>query len=359
MPLNRLSNDPRERSCSLSLGFSVLLSYFFPSIVLPTMAAAILGHPVAHQPPLCPSIVEASLSMSLSGATHLVSPSLPTSSLSSSPSQMLVHPHILATNSTPLSNFSSLAPLSLDCFLPLLVLQSSLPPSKSASSTKSKQPPFLDFHGVLAESSQLSKVASQFSLETNANLVSSIYGIQSPLVSKDDSLCTSQDLESSVYGIQSPFVGKTRSLCTSQKVASSPVSSFESKILALLDFHCGLNERSQLLMESVVKNQDANQVSYMVRSICSATPTVSLDTASYSLPFGWGRLPIIEIPTAIDTVITIIPDSDMQPPMTSMEQDLLAGRQKNILTSFQVSTNTVQEMDSKSRNEQMPNPDGE
>ncbi|GMH25913.1 hypothetical protein Nepgr_027756 [Nepenthes gracilis] len=82
--------------------------------------------------------------------------------------------------------------------------------------------------------------------------------MQSPPIGKADSLCASHDLESSIYGIQFPPVGKTESLCAFQKAGSSPVSSSNSKIPSFLDFNCGLNERSQLLMENVVKNQDAN-----------------------------------------------------------------------------------------------------
>ncbi|GMH31422.1 hypothetical protein Nepgr_033265 [Nepenthes gracilis] len=207
----------RERSSAFTLGFSFLPSCICPSLAPPAIAGILGPSATPPQPPLCHPAIEPPLLVSLGDATHLVSHSLPTSSLLSSLSQILVHSHVFTPNSVRLFDFSSSLPLSLDCFLPFLVSRFSLPPSKSTSSAEFKQP-LLDFYGVLAKSSQLFKAASQFSLEIDANWVSSIYDMQSSLVGQAVSLCALQDSEFSVYGMQSLPIGKTGSLCASQKV---------------------------------------------------------------------------------------------------------------------------------------------
>ncbi|GMH27885.1 hypothetical protein Nepgr_029728 [Nepenthes gracilis] len=64
--------------------------------------------------------------------------------------------------------------------------------SAGAPSSSRYMPPLLDFYGVLAESSQLSKAGSRLSMEIDADLVIFLYGMQSPLVGKTRSLCALQ-----------------------------------------------------------------------------------------------------------------------------------------------------------------------
>ncbi|GMH02241.1 hypothetical protein Nepgr_004080 [Nepenthes gracilis] len=113
-------------------------------------------------------------------------------------------------------------------------------------------------------------------------------------------------------------------------------------------------------MENIVKNQDTDEISYMVRSLSSATPVASLDTTSQSPPFSRvNSLSASQKPSkmAIDCASQMVLQLKLQ--FWILLLGLLAGKPKNILTSFQASATIVQKMDSRSRKKLVPDLDGE